>query len=103
MWGGRSHQLFSPVVGSEPVERRVQLNDVGAEQDKIPNLGMKEALGAANKWKIKWKKRRKKVDYQKLFFGHKVGTEQGTSQQARADDQVLGLVKEGQRCLGLPL
>lgn len=43
------------------------------------------------------------VDYLKLSFGHKVGTEQGASQQARADDQVLRLVEEGQRCLGLPL
>lgn len=43
------------------------------------------------------------VDYLKLSFGHKVGTEQGAGQQARADDQVLRLVEEGQRCLGLPL
>lgn len=46
---------------------------------------------------------RKTVDYLKLPFGHKVGTEQGAGQQARADDQVLRLVEEGQRCLGLPL
>lgn len=43
------------------------------------------------------------VEYLKPSFGHKVSTEQGASQQARADDQVLCLVEEGQRRLGLPL
>lgn len=59
--GGRSHQLFSPVVGSEPVERCVQLDDVGAEQDEISDLRMRAVLAAAeNDFQNEWKK--KKID-----------------------------------------
>lgn len=32
------HNPTLPVVGAEPVERRVELDDVGAKKDKIPHL-----------------------------------------------------------------
>lgn len=55
----RSDRLLSPVVGSEPVEWRVQLDDVGAEQDKIPDLGVRAAsAGAQNKFQNDRKKSR---------------------------------------------
>lgn len=36
MQGGRT--LVSPVVGPEPVQRCVQLDDVGAKEDVVSNL-----------------------------------------------------------------
>lgn len=49
-------------------------------------------------WEARWSE-----NYLKLSFRHKVGTEQGAGQEAWPDDEVLRLVEEGQRCLGLPL
>lgn len=92
--------FFLPVVGAKPVERSVQLDDVGTEQDKISNLALK-CKWALSLFMLSF--HRIVTPYLKLSLGDKVGTKQGAGQKARSDDEVLGLIKKGQGGLGLPL
>ena len=67
----------SPVVGAEPVERHVELHDVGGEEDVVADG--------------------------EVAFGDEVRAQQAADEQPRRDDHVLRRVEQVQRRRGDPL
>lgn len=97
--------MFLPVVGTKPVERGIELDDVCSKQNKITNLREHMEQFKLVLLRHLFQTPNFPCEYQHLEFSfcHKIGREQGAGEQTCSDDQVLGLVEEGQGGLCLPL
>ena len=67
-----------PIVGSEPVEGAVKLDDIGTIEDKVSDSEVRQALYDVP------------------------STEQGTGRQAGSHRQILGSIKKNQRGHSFP-